>query len=277
MSKPHDEHADGDQELICRLGEGTHIVFVGQGGVGGSLLVPLIIFLRSLDVSIRLVLVDGDKFKPRDESRQAFHEPGNKAEVKAAEILQLVEYRKIIVVPVDQFLKPENIGQIIPEGAIVLLCVDNHESRKLVSDHCQTLRNVVLLSGGNDGVNPPRERGTYGNVQIAIRREGRDLTAPLTKYHPEIANAKGKLPHEEGCGDIASVHRQIYVTNLAVASAMLSALFAYLCGRLSYQEVQFDILEARMQPQLTLPPDRIPPAPGWDGADTRTPRDKVTG
>jgi hypothetical protein len=261
MSKPHHDHADCDQELTCRLPDGARIILVGEGGVGGSLLVPLIIFLRSLDVSIRLVLVDGDKFQPRDESRQAFRTPGNKAEVKAAEILTLVEHGKITVVAVDQFLKPENIGQIIHEGDFVLLCVDNHETRKLVSDHCQTLGDVALLSGGNDGVNPPRERGTYGNVQIAIRRGGRDLTAPLTKYHPEIANANGKLPHEQSCGEMAPVHQQIYVTNLAVASAMLCALYAYLCGRLSYQEVQFDILEARMQPQLALAPDRIPPAP----------------
>jgi hypothetical protein len=32
----------------------------------------------------------------------------------------------------------------------------------------------------------------------------------------------------------------------------LSAFFAHTCGRLAYQEVKFDILDARMLPQLPL-------------------------
>ena len=39
---------------------------------------------------------------------------------------------------------------------------------------------------------------------------------------------------------------------------MLNALFAYTCGRLSYQEAQFDTLEARMQPQFPLEPKDWP-------------------
>jgi hypothetical protein len=261
MNKSTRQQDVDDQPLVCRFPEDARIVLVGLGGVGGALLLPLVIFLRSLYVALRLVLVDGDTFQPRDASRQAFVEVGNKAEVKAAETLPWLEHSQISVVAVDQFLKPDNIGRIIREGDFVLLCVDNHETRKLVSDHCRTLPNVTLVSGGNDGVNPPRERGTYGNVQIAVRQQGRDLTAPLTKYHPEIAQPKGKLPHEQGCGEAAPANQQIYVTNLAVASAMLNALFALICGRLAYQEVKFDILDARMLPQFELPVEQRPPAP----------------
>ncbi|HIQ23008.1 MAG TPA: hypothetical protein EYH34_17415 [Planctomycetes bacterium] len=48
---------------------------------------------------------------------------------------------------------------------------------------------------------------------------------------------------------------------VAVASAMLNALFAYACGQLTYQEVQLDILEARSMPQFPLAADQIPPPP----------------
>jgi hypothetical protein len=138
----------------------------------------------------------------------------------------------------------------------VLLCVDNHATRKLVSDHCGTLPSVALFSGGNDGVEPPRQRGTYGNVQVYLRRDGKDLTAPLTRFHPEIANPAGKLPTELSCVELAASTPQILFTNLAVASALLNAFFAYGCGRLTYQEVKFDVLEARMLPQLPL--DAVP-------------------
>jgi hypothetical protein len=33
---------------------------------------------------------------------------------------------------------------------------------------------------------------------------------------------------------------------------MLNAYFAWACGRLAYQEVKLDVLEARMLPQLEL-------------------------
>jgi hypothetical protein len=37
-----------------------------------------------------------------------------------------------------------------------------------------------------------------------------------------------------------------------VASALLNAFLAHTCGRLDYQEVKLDVLEARMLPQLAL-------------------------
>ncbi len=134
----------------------------------------------------------------------------------------------------------------------MFLCVDNHPTRKLVSQHWETLPDVILFSGGNEGVNPPRERGTYGNVQIAVRDNGENRTVPITRYHPEITRTKDKLPHELSCGQLVASTPQILFTNLAVASAMLNAFFAQLCDRLHYQEVKLDILDARMLPQFPI-------------------------
>jgi hypothetical protein len=163
----------------------------------------------------------------------------------------------VSVVAVPEYVTSENSERLIREGDIVFLCVDNHPTRKLVSDRCGQLSDVVLISGGNEGVEPPKERGTYGNVQIAIRKGGRDLTAPLTRYHPEIANPKGKLPTEVDCGELAVSSPQILFTNIAVASAMLNAFFTYCCDRLTYQEVKFDILDARMLPQFPVAPEQL--------------------
>ncbi|GEM_PF-2438880 len=132
------------------------------------------------------------------------------------------------------------------------------KSGRRMAEHCVGLSDVALFSGGNDGVNPPNERGTYGNVQIHVRRDGTDWTAPLTKFHPEIRQAEGELPGGPNCGQMAESIPQILFANLGVASAMLNAFFAYTCGRLGYQEVQFDILEARSLPQFPLQGNRIP-------------------
>lgn len=239
-------------QLVCTLPPGTRIKLIGLGGVGCIVLQFLAMFLKSLMLSIRLVLIDGDHFEPKNLSRMSFQSGGNKAEVKAMETLQVLGACDLSVIPVPEHVTKENVARLIRPGDYVLLCVDNHVTRRLVSEHCQKLSDVVLISGGNDGVDPPREKGTYGNCQIAVRKNGQDLTAPITRYHPEIAKAAGEIPGGDGCGQIVASVPQILFTNLAVASAMLNALFAYTSGQLKYQEVQFDVLEARSVPQFPL-------------------------
>jgi hypothetical protein len=212
----------------------------------------LAVFLKSLNQPVRLVLIDGDKFEESNNSRMIFQDMGNKAEVKAADILDFLGAARVNVVPVPDYITHDNVSQLLRPGDLVFLCVDNHPTRKLVSDHCAGLDNITLFSGGNEGVEPPRERGTYGNVQIYLRRDGKDISAPLTKFHPEIANPKGKLPNQMSCVELALSTPQILFTNLAVASALLNAFFAFCCDQLSYQEVKFDILEARMLPQIPI-------------------------
>jgi hypothetical protein len=239
-------------ELTPTLPEDCRVKVIGLGGVGCIVLEYLAVFLKSLAQPVRLVLIDGDTFEVGNSRRMRFGEFGNKAEVKAAEILSWLGESDVAVAAVGEYVTPDNVGRLIREGDHVLLCVDNHATRKLVSDHCGTLSDVTLVSGGNDGVEPPRQRGTYGNVQVYLRRGGKDATASLTRFHPEIANPRGKLPTELSCVELAQSVPQILFTNLAVASAMLSAYFACCCGALAYQEVKFDVLDARMLPQLPV-------------------------
>jgi hypothetical protein len=241
------------QQLVCNVPDDGRFKVIGLGGIGCVVVQYLTVFLKALGRPARLVLIDGDRFEPANEQRMVFPKVGNKAEVKAAEAANWLGSSDVAVVAVPEFVTPENAERLIRPGDHLFLCVDNHPTRKLVSDHCGTLEEVALFSGGNEGVDPPRERGTYGNVQVYLRREGRDLTASLTRFHPEIANPKGKLPSEASCVELAVSTPQILFTNLAVASAMLSAFFAYVCGRLAYQEVKLDIVEARMLPQLPRP------------------------
>lgn len=241
-------------ELLCGLADNSRIKIIGLGGIGCIVLQYLAVFLKSLGRAVRLVLIDGDKFEAANTQRMVFQTVGNKAEVKAAETAALLGACDVSVVPVPEYVVVENVDRLIRSGDHVFLCVDNHQTRKLVSDHCWKLPDIALFSGGNEGVDPPRERGTYGNVQVAIRRGGQELTIPITKFHPEIANPKGKLPSEVDCGQMAVSTPQILFANLAVASAMLNAFFAYTCGRLGYQEVKLDILDARMLPQFPLKP-----------------------
>jgi hypothetical protein len=247
-------------ELIPNLPDDSRIKVIGLGGIGCIVLQYLTVFLKSLEQPVRLVLIDGDRFEVANNRRMVFQTVGNKAEVKAAETVAWLGACDVSVAAVPQYVTTENIGQLVLPGDHVFLCVDNHATRKLVSDHCGQLPSVALFSGGNEGVDPPRERGSHGNAQVYLRRESRDVTASLTRFHPEIAHPNGKLPTELSCAELAVSTPQILFANLAVASALLNAFFAYLCGRLTYQEVKLDVLDARMLPQLPLRAEEVSPA-----------------
>jgi len=227
---------------------------IGLGGVGSIVARYAAVFLASLQQNCVLTLVDGDKFEPSNASRMLFGKHGNKAGVVRKELLPRFKESRLAMVDWREYVTDENIGEIIHEGNIVILCVDNHTTRKLVNDHCAKLRNICLISGGNDGVGKDSSgsvrRGTYGNVQIYVRRGGKDLTNSLRDFHPEIADPKDKHPGDLNCTELVVSTPQILFSNLAVASGMLNTLLLYLSGIMPYSELGFDIAQGRMWPAV---------------------------
>ena len=211
---------------------------LGVGGIGGALVPFLARFLDAHEPSARLTLIDGDEFEARNRERQAVPAYGNKATVVAAELARACDRLSVRAVP--EYIGEGNVASLVEDGDYVLLAVDNHPTRRVVSDQCGRLRDVILISGGNDLHD--------GNVQVFIRQGGEGRCAPLTRYHPEIASALGPLPGDDGCDLQAAASPQLLVTNLAIAAAMLSAFYACLRGMLAYEEVYLDILAGRMNP-----------------------------
>ncbi len=213
------------------------VKLVGLGGTGGALAPFLARLLDAHEPPTRLTLIDGDDFEARNRVRQAVPAYGNKATILAGELARTFD--RLSVRDVPEYVGEENVAALIEEGDYVLLAVDNHPSRRVVSDHCSRLRDVVVISGGNELHD--------GNVQVFIRRDGEDRRPSLTRYHPEIARAVGPLPGV-GCDIQVSSTLQLLATNLAVASAMLSALYTCLQGEPAYEEVYLDILAGMMNP-----------------------------
>jgi predicted ThiF/HesA family dinucleotide-utilizing enzyme len=225
---------------------------VGLGGVGGVVARYLSVFLAARDEDDRLVLVDGDRFEAKNAARMLFSGEGNKAEIVAADLRAALPESRLSLVAVPEYVTAENVSRLIREGDVILLCVDNHATRKLVNDACAALDAVTLVSGGNDGVGEDADgtvqRGTYGNVQVHLRRAGADATPPLTARHPEIEEPADDLPTDQGCAELLSSVPQILFTNLQTAAAMLSTLRLLLEDELHYSELCFDIHDALMRP-----------------------------
>jgi len=220
-------------------------VVIGCGGIGKALLPHLCRFLNyDSERRWKLVLVDGDAYTADNAQRQAFGALGNKAEVSRDELAPL--FPNLVIEAVAAYVAGPNdvvsgqqsviqVADLIKEGDIVFLCVDNHKTRLLVSRFCQTLHNVRLISGGNGT--------TDGNVQVYVRRNDHDLFQPLEVVHSEIAlAAMSKAPHEMSCDELAaSGTPQIYVANVFAATLMLAVFYAELNRANGAGEVYFSI------------------------------------
>ncbi len=133
------------------------IKVIGAGGIGTKLLDPLCQFLNYYvpqpdptateneinDSRFELTIVDGDTFEQRNRERQDFYNFGNKAEVKAAELMRKYDMVNIRAIP--EYINNGNINQLIQEDDIVLVCVDNHDTRAMIDRKVATIQNVVLI------------------------------------------------------------------------------------------------------------------------------------
>jgi adenylyltransferase/sulfurtransferase len=253
------------EPLVPHLEDVRSVKLIGLGGVGGIVARYLAGFLAGASEPVRMLLIDGDEFEPRNASRMLFSACGNKAAVVRDDLLGLVESDSLTIAAVEEYVNADNLTRLIARGDVVLLCVDNHATRKLVSDHCRGLRDVCLISGGNDGIGQDgsgrSQRGTFGNVQIHRRRDGQNDTPPIDAFHPEIESPVDAAPGDVSCTEAVLSVPQLLFTNLATASALLNAFFLYACRELGYPELCFDIAEGLMRP-VPLPWRAPKPAPG---------------
>ena len=226
------------------------VTIVGLGGIGSVLSNTVSRYLNSKNITpVTVNLVDGDDYEEKNFERQEFLFYGNKAQVKCKELSR--QFEKINFKDYPYFLDKKLAGEIIKENSIIFLAVDNHKTRKLVSDHVKDLKDVVLISGGNEL--------TDGNVQIFIRKEGYDLTPSLTDYHPEIENPTDKSPDEMSCEELSKSEPQLYFTNFMVCGYMCSA-FYNIIEKQNYKisETYFDLLTMNSNSKARVPKTQKP-------------------
>ncbi len=169
---------------------------------------------------------------------------------KAEALARVARDDGLAVQAIPEFLDETNVRSIVREGDVVLLAVDNHRARALVDRHLGSLADATLISGGNDQ--------TDGNVQLVRRRDGWSMDGHLTEIHPEIGMATEGEPRGDRCQVMAAERPQLLVTNLMVASAMLSCLWQISeRGSVPYSEVYLDAIQnaARSRSWFRVPAD----------------------
>jgi molybdopterin/thiamine biosynthesis adenylyltransferase len=223
-----------------------NVKIIGMGGIGTSLVNPLCRYIQYIRAqSKKITIIDGDEFEAKNLERQAFFETSNKASSKARELS--VMFDEIIFEDIQEYVTKHNISSIINEGDLVFVCVDNHASRKLISDYANTLDNIIIVSGGNEY--------TDGNVQIFIRKGGSKITPSLTEHHREIATPGDKSPADMSCEELAHSEPQLLFTNLTVATIMCWVFYSIMTLRVepkACSEIYFDIKTMTVRPTARL-------------------------
>ena len=218
------------------------VAVIGLGGIG-SCLVPHLARLMAYSDKLpkKLMLIDGDSFQESNASRQDFRKDGllmNKAIAWSGRLAK--EFPQLELSGVSEYLTPANARGMVKDGSILMLCVDNHASRLLAQERASQLKDVWLISGGNDY--------TDGNVQAFVKRGGRILAPSISIFHPEISAPTDKRPDELGCGEMVSSMPQLLTANLMAASLMLNALYALSVDKLDHNEVYFDTVKNAARP-----------------------------
>lgn len=220
-------------------------IFIGLGGIGQFLLYPVCQYLSAKTKRTTEVwLVDGKQYSQKNVSRQFSKAKTSafKAYSKMVEMSQL--FPKITFSAKPTFISKENVGEIIKDGDVVFLAVDNHSTRKLVSDYCQNFSTATIISGGNEEFE--------GNVQVYLRRNFKDITVPLTKYHPEIENPSPDDidPSKMSCFELSQLPSggQTIAANQMASTLMFNAFWMIENSRLdNLAETYFDVRTGNIQ------------------------------
>jgi len=203
---------------------------VGLGGISQGVL-PSLLLYQQLNIFRfqSIIFADGKKFRLANESRQYFRETGNKATVVKQNWLRFYPDIGGCFIECPEYITADNIADIIPDSSVVMLSVDNHQTRKLISDYCDSLANILLICGSNDDIDDSNgQDGTRGLVMVHYKLNGENQTPPITKHHDDIAKPQDSHPTDLSCEELAISQPQILATNLAVGQAMVELLYRYM-------------------------------------------------
>lgn len=226
-------------------------LMLGAGGTGSALLRPLARYLTASHANKGtdwvLGIMDGDDLEDRNLARQIYDPQWvtmNKA--TAAEGTLQDAGHGDSVGAITGYLGPDNIEHYVTDGDTVLICVDNFKVRALIEDHGLTLPNLVVINGGN-------ELDT-GSCQIWVRRDGQNITPPLTFLHPEIR--EGTIDRAGmSCDEAAALPggEQLITANLASALWILTSLMAVEANDIRWTEIQFDLTKGKTSAMNGIP------------------------
>lgn len=211
-------------------------VIIGCGGIG-QFLIPAAVKLLSYhsNGTQNITIIDGDHLEHKNAPRQFVREVGlNKAIALSTCISPTVK-----VIP--EFINNKNVSKLLcssisAEPTIIIPCVDNMASRKLVLQMMDSIGyQYVWLCPGN-------EYETYRVSYYKKVDESQDKVHPFKRYE-NLANPVDNIPG--GCLEEQESTPQLIAANMNAASVTISMLTAILEDKPLPQEVMGDIFKLK--------------------------------
>ncbi|WP_258112175.1 ThiF family adenylyltransferase, partial [Alicyclobacillus sp. SP_1] len=225
-----------------------NVVLIGVGGTGGYVLQQMARLLYSLKeqgASVPdVLLVDGDTVEEKNLLRQYFlpHDVGKKKATVLAERYARAYGLSIAAYP--HYLTKEADGQptgILEHGDVVVACVDNGSTRRLLHEQLNRHHDVVYIDSGNSAVAMPehpehldryqlahlKNSGWEGQVVVGVRRHGQTVLPFPGEVFPDLIE-EDHFPTEVRCGEVSVSNPQRLMTNLMAATTVMMLLHTLL-------------------------------------------------
>ena len=194
------------------------VMVIGCGGTGSILIPQVCRYLYSLRFTGKIIFCDGDEYTDGNKDRQTFSNKfigKNKAEYQALAIVAQIPELTNNIEFIDEYLDKDKIEELVPDGTIVITCVDTRAARKYVEDRCMQLKDVAHICCGNEMVN--------GQVQMSYRRDGKQITPSIYVRSPKFNDANDDRAKMD-CVTLAALPGggQLVCANMMAASLALN-------------------------------------------------------
>jgi molybdopterin/thiamine biosynthesis adenylyltransferase len=212
-----------------------HLFIIGCGGVGSKIVPDLFRWNTESNVYETVHLIDGDDVELKNLDRQDFN--AKDIAMNKAEALKEGNYYENFQVMVHpEFINSDRMRDIADDKKEIhiLAAVDSFKTRKELNDWFNEIDDGLLISAGNEYY--------HGNVQMALRKNGKAITPDITCMHPEIAEPQDKDRLEMGCDEEIPSSPQLVFANRMAATLSLSVIYRYNEGTLDpKRDIYFDL------------------------------------
>lgn len=223
------------------------IALVGVGGTGGYVLQQLARLLYGLKEQRTstpdVLLIDGDTVEEKNLLRQYFL-PQDIGKNKASVLAE--RYARAYGLPISAYphylTRETSLDDLaIQNGSVVVACVDNGSTRRILHEKLSQLNHVVSIDSGNSAVTLPehpehldryqlahlKNSGWEGQVVVGVRSQGKTVLPFPGEVFPDLME-EDQLPTEVSCGEVSVSNPQRLMTNLMAATTVMMILHTLL-------------------------------------------------
>lgn len=218
-----------------------HIYLIGAGGTGGFLLEKLTRLFANFNRPVTIEVIDGDTVEGKNLKRQNFTFDDldhNKAQVLCAKLSKLVPNAPKLISKTKYLTDHSLLTDIAllddTETPLIIDCVDNTATRRLINDLVKALGNdiptIILNSGNNDQGGQVVVWSNKPVTNKTLTSENKVSLKSMLELFPETNVIKDEHDENPGlvsiCAEESESKPQTMMANVFNSDILASLIFA---------------------------------------------------